>query len=171
VLWLLGAYTELVRLNSIRAQAKDRTEYFLLSRGLKLAGGGFAEFDLLAGKIDTIIETVDPANEAEVDQAVAEIKALFGAVDWVPIPFSEVLAGKNHLPANKLKLRLFKPESGFMGSGAYRAHFFGNHSLAALVRVFLREKLKYSSLALKLRRKANARQPQTSAGLMNSSKS
>lgn len=160
VLWLLGAYTELVRLNSIRAQAKDRGEYFLLTRGLKLAGGGFAEFDQLADQIDTLIETVNPANEAEVDQAVAEIKALFGAIDWVPIPFREVLAGKNHLPANKLKLRLFKPESGFMGSGAYRAHFFGNHSLAALVRVFLWEKLRYSTLSLKLRRKT----PRTATG-------
>lgn len=153
VLWLLGAYTELVKLNSNRAQAKDRNEYFLLARGLKLAGGGFAEFELLADKIDTIIETVNPAHEAEVDRAVAEIKALFGAIDWMPIPFREVLAGKNHLPANKLKLRLFKPETGFMGSGAYRAHFFGNHSMAALVRVFLREKLKYSTLSLRLRRK------------------
>jgi FADH2 O2-dependent halogenase len=171
VLWLLGAYTELVKLNSIRAQAKDRGQYFLLTRGLKLAGGGFAEFDRLADQIDTLIETVNPTNEAEVDQAVAEIKALFGAVDWVPIPFREVLAGKNHLPANKLKLRLFKPESGFMGSGAYRAHFFGNHSIAALVRVFLREKLKYSGLSLRLKRKFSTMQHQTSVGLVNSSKS
>jgi len=153
VLWLLGAYTELVKLNSIRAQARDRREYFLLTRGLKLAGGGFAEFELLADKIDTIIETVNPAHEAEVDQAVAKIKTLFGAIEWVPIPFREVLAGKNHLPANKLKLRLFKPQGGFMGNGAYRAHFFGNHSMADLVRVFLREKFKYSTLSLKLRRK------------------
>lgn len=158
VLWLLGAYTELVKLNSIRAQAKDRNEYFLLTRGLKLAGGGFAEFELLADKIDTIIENVNPAHEAEVDQAVAEIKTVFGAIDWMPIPFREVLAGKNHLPANKLKLRLLKPQSGFMGSGAYRAHFFGNHSMAALVRVFLREKLKYSTLSLKLRRKVKTLQ-------------
>ncbi|MCQ3979885.1 MAG: NAD(P)/FAD-dependent oxidoreductase [Anaerolineae bacterium] len=155
VLWLLGAYTELVKLNSIRAQAKDRQEYFLLTRGLKLAGGGFSEFELLADKIDTIIEAVNPAHDAEVDQAMAEIKALFDAIDWMPIPFREVLAGKNHLPANKLKLRLFKPESGFMGSGPYRAHFFGSHSLAALVQVFLREKLKYSTLSLKLSRKVN----------------
>ncbi len=153
VLWLLGAYTELVRLNSIRAQAADRQEYFRLSRGLKLAGGGFSEFDLLADKIDTIIENVNPAYEAEVDQAVAQIKTIFDAVDWMPIPFREVLAGKNHLPANKLKLRLFNPNSGFMGHGAYRAHFFGNHSMAAVVRIFLREKVNYSALSLKLRRK------------------
>ena len=153
VLWLLGAYTELVKLNSIRAQAGDRKDYFLLTRGLKLAGGGFSEFSDLADKIDTIIENTNPANEAEVDQAVAEIKARFDAIDWMPVPFREVLAGKNHLPANKLKLRLFKPQGGFMGNGAYRANFFGNHSIAALLRVFLREKLKYSTVSLKLRRR------------------
>jgi FADH2 O2-dependent halogenase len=152
VLWLLGAYTELVMLNSIRAQAADRKDYFLLGRGLKLVGGGFPEFDLLAEKIDSIIEQTNPANEAEVDRAVAEIKALFGAIDWMPVPFRDLLAGKNHLPANKLRLRLFKPQGGFLGSGAYRAHFFGNHSMMAVVRIFLREKLKYSALSLKLRR-------------------
>jgi FADH2 O2-dependent halogenase len=154
VLWLLGAYTELLRLNSIRAQASDRKTYFSLAQGLKLVGGGFSEFEVLADKIDTLIEKVNPANEAEVDQAVAEINALFDTIDWLPIPFREILAGKNHLPANKLKLRLFKPQGGFMGSGAYRAHFFGDHSMVALVRVFLREKLKYSTLSLKLRKRS-----------------
>jgi FADH2 O2-dependent halogenase len=154
VLWLLGAYTELLRLNSIRAQASDRKTYFSLAQGLKLVGGGFSEFEVLADKIDTIIEKVNPANEAGVDQAVAEINALFDTIDWLPIPFREILAGKNHLPANKLKLRLFKPQGGFMGSGAYRAHFFGDHSMVALVRVFLREKLKYSTLSLKLRKRS-----------------
>lgn len=155
VLWLLGAYTELVRLNSIRAQAQNRRDYFRLSRGLKLAGGGFPEFEALADKIDTLIENVNPANEVEVDQAVVQIRAIFDAINWLPIPFREVLAGKNHLPANKLKLRLFKPNSGFMGSGAYRAYFFGGHSMAAVVRIFVREKLKYSALSLKWKRKLN----------------
>ncbi len=152
VLWLLGAYTELVKLNSIRAQARDRHEYYRLSRGLKLAGGGFAEFDSVADKIDTIIENVNPTSEADVDRAVAEIKAIFDTVNWMPIPFREVLAGKNHLPANKLKLRLLKPNSGFMGSGAYRAHFFGDHSMAEMIKVFAQEKVKYSPLFWRLKK-------------------
>jgi FADH2 O2-dependent halogenase len=152
VLWLLGAYTELVRLNSIRAQAKNRAEYFSLTRGLKLAGGGFDGFDRLAEAIDTLIEAVNPACEAEVDRAVADIKALFAAIDWLPIPFREVLAGKNHLPVNKLRLRLFNPNSGFMGHGAYRAHFFGNHSMAEVVRIFVREKIKYSARSVRLKK-------------------
>ncbi len=52
---------------------------------------------------------------------------------------------------------------------------FGGRTLegciAALVRVFLREKLRYSGLSLRLRRKVSAMQHQTSVGLVNSSKS
>ncbi len=161
VLWLLGAYTELVRLSSIHARAANRRDYFELARGLKLAGGGFAGFDVLADKIDTIIESTNPADEAEVDRAVAEIKRLFGAIDWLPVPFREVLAGKNHLPANKLRLRLFRREHGFMGNGAYRAHFFGEHSMLDVTRIFVREKIKYAAPVLKLKRRfsANSYQP------------
>jgi FADH2 O2-dependent halogenase len=155
VLWLLGAYTELIKLNSIRAQAEDRQAYFVASRCLKLAGGGFSEFDRLADQVDTIIENTNPADEAAVDQAVAKIEALFAAIIWMPVPFREILAGKTSLPENKIRLRLFNKETGFMGSGDYRAHFFGDHSMAEVVRIFLREKAKYSSLSLKLRRKRN----------------
>lgn len=155
VLWLLGAYTELVKLNTIRAEATDRQAYFDLCRGLKLAGGGFAGFDRVADQIDTIIEAVNPADEANVDQAVAEITGIFNELDWMPIPFREILAGKNHLPVNKLNLRLFKQNSGFMGHGEYRQHFFGTHSMTEVVRIFLQEKLKYSTLSLKLKRKSS----------------
>ena len=96
-------------------------------------------------------------NETEVDQAVAEIKAIFATIAWMPIPFQEILAGKNHLPVNKLRLRLLKPNSGFMGSGAYRQHFFGNHSMTSVIRVFLQEKMKYSGLSLKMKRKFSTR--------------
>lgn len=167
VLWLLGAYTELVKLNSNRAQAADRQTYFSLSRGLKLAGGGFDEFDVLADKIDTIIEEVNPANEREVDRAVAEIKALFDTINWMPVPFKEVLAGKTYLPANKLRLRLFKRQNGFMGSGAYRTHFFGHHSMAEVVNIFVREKIKYSALVLALKRRISYRQHPTPTRLMD----
>ena len=152
VLWLLGAYTELIKLNSIRAQAHDRHAYFRLSRGLNMAGGGFSEFERVADKVDTIIENVNPADEADVDRAVAQINAIFATITWMPIPFREVLAGKNHLPTNKLKLRLFKPNSGFMGQGAYRTHFFGDHSLADVVRIFVQEKIKYSPTYLRLKK-------------------
>lgn len=155
VLWLLGAYTELLKLNTIRAEATNRADYFRLTRGLKMVGGGFAEFDQLANAIDTLIEAVNPKDEADVDRTVAEIQALFGTIDWVPIPFREVLEGKNQLPENKLKLRLFKPKNGFMGHGAYRKHFFGNHSMAEVIKIFVREKIKYSETNLKAQKKSS----------------
>lgn len=153
VLWLLGAYTELIKLHSAHFQAVDRRSYFAQVASLKLAGGGFEVFDRVAAVIDTIIDQVDPHDEAAVDRAVAAIKAVFAGLDWLPLPFRDILDGKNHLPANKLRLRLFKPETGFMGRGSYRRHFFGDRSLADVVWAFVQEELKYSrpSLALKHR--------------------
>lgn len=143
VMWLLGAYTEYVKLLSIRMQSPDRASYFQAARQLKLVGGAFPDFDRVAEQVDAIMERVDPALESEVDQAVAEIRAVFDQVPWMPGAFQEILAGKNHLPANKLKLQLFRKETGFLGSGAYRQHFFGNHSMASIGRAFVAEKARY----------------------------
>ena len=153
VMWLLGAYTELVKLTSARLQSEDAAEYYSHIEQLKLVGGGFSEFDLIADSVDTIIEAVDPANSAAAERAVAEIQAIFANVKWMPIPFREVLAGKTTLPENKLKLRLLKPGSGFLGEGAYREHFFGKHSMADLLRVMVTEKVKYSVPVLKRKKR------------------
>lgn len=144
VLWMLGAYLELVKLISVRGQARDRPDYFARLRGLRLVGGGFSEFDALADQIDSIVETVDVDDEAAVDQAVARIRALYAGVDWMPLAFKHVLAGKNHLPAQKLRLSLLSRDEGFLGTGAYREHFFGNRSLAEAARFFVRDTVKYS---------------------------
>lgn len=157
VMWLLGAYTELLKLVSIHGQATDRHTYLAYSQGLHLVGGGFAEFDRLADKVDALIEAVNPADEADVDRTVAEINALFKSIAWLPIPFQEVLAGKTYLPANKLRLRLFKRETGFMGQGAYRAHFFGDHSMFEVAQRFVQEKLRYSTATLNLKKQLDYR--------------
>jgi hypothetical protein len=54
-MWLLGAYTELVKLNMMRAHAvlgkkPDRQAYYDQLVTLKLAGGGFPAFDRLRQK-------------------------------------------------------------------------------------------------------------------------
>ena len=153
-LWLLGAYTELVKLTSIRTQAIDRDDYFNQAQGLRLAGGGFADFERLADQIDTLVEGVNLADEAEVAQVVAEIKGHMLNIDWLPRPFAKVLAGKTYLPKNKLRLGLLNQKRGFMGQGAYRRHFFGNNpSTPTLLKVFLREKVRYSGAGLNLRRR------------------
>lgn len=156
MLWLLGAYTELVKLTSIRTQAKNQADYYAQLQGLTLSGGGFYKFDALANEIDQLIEQVNPQDEVAVGAVVVDIKKLFATIDWLPRPFAEVLNGKTYLPKNKLRLSLLKRNSGFMGQGEFRRHFFGESpSVSALVKLFVREKMKYSASTLMLKKRFN----------------
>jgi FADH2 O2-dependent halogenase len=155
VQWLLGAYTELVRLNMIRAIAgTDREAYMQRLTQLKLAGGGYPEFDALADEVDSLIEAVEPTDEMAVDQTVAQINAIYDNVPWVATPFRNLLKGKTYLPKNKIRLELLQPGEGFMGKGDYRQHFFEDLSLIDLAQYGLREKIRYAApiLARKHRR-------------------
>jgi len=157
VLWLLGAHLELLKLLSVRAQASDRADYYARARVLKLVGGGFAAFDELARQVYDILENTRVDVDAEVDRAAAAMKALLEAVPWMPYEFRQVLRGKNHLNARKLRLSIIRQESGVLGKGAYRDHFFGNASAGQVARFILREKAKYSVTALNLRRRRGQR--------------
>jgi len=148
VLWLLGAYTEFVKLSSSRKRAACRDDYYREIASLSLTGGGFDEYKNLAEQIDTLIEQLDIKNEQAVDEAVAEIRGLFLALDWLPQAFRETLKGKPYLPKNKLSWKLLKRQTGFMGRGAFRQHFFSNKETLGLVKDFLTEKIKYSTLSL-----------------------
>ena len=149
VQWLLGAYTELVRLNMIRALAgTDREAYMQRLVQLKLAGGGYPEFDAIADQVDSLIEAVDPKDETAVDQTVAQINAIYAQVDWMATPFRELLKGKTYLPKNKIRLELLKPGEGFMGKGEYRQHFFEDLTLMDLARYGLREKVRFAAPVL-----------------------
>ena len=91
---------------------------------------------------------------AAVDRAVADMQALFGAINWMPPPFQALLAGTiNHLPTRKISLRLFKKDAGFLGAGDFRQHFFGDSNMASVVRAFVREKARYSAASLALQRR------------------
>ncbi|MGB5051805.1 MAG: NAD(P)/FAD-dependent oxidoreductase, partial [Caldilineaceae bacterium] len=148
VLWLLGAYTELVMLNSARAQATDRDDYFRRTRPLHLAGGGFPGFQQIADRIDTLMEACNLDDQNSVDRTEAEIQAIFAEVDWLPLAFRHVLAGKNHLPANKLRLSLLAGNESFLKTGEYRKHFFGDSSMWDVTRIFVQEKVKYAAPVL-----------------------
>lgn len=150
VLWLIGAYLELLKLTTIRAKAENQQDYYLQLGKLNLVGGGFAEFDVLTDKIDRIIENIDISQEIEVEQAITKIKTLYEQTNWIPHVFMEVVRGKNHLPANKIQPGLFKRQGGFLGVGNYRQHFFNSLSFTSLIKFFLREKTKYSIPALRL---------------------
>ncbi len=151
VMWLLGAYTEYVKLTSMRARARDRDGYYAEAHSLRLVGGGFPEFKVVADKVDELLEAVDPHDEAAVDATVAEIKTICAEVAWMPKAFSDLLDGKNHLPRRKLRLDLLNSSRGFLGAGAYREHFFGNISTPAMLKAFVAEKLRYSARGLSLR--------------------
>lgn len=163
--WLLGAYTEYLRLNMIRAQAgNDREAYYRRLVELKLVGGGFAEFDAIAQQVDALVEGVDVGDETAVDQTVAAIHAIYAKVAWMPEPFRALLRGKTHLPKNKIRLSLLKPETGFMGGGAYRAHFFEQMTLLDLARFGLQEKIRYAAPLLARRQRRQYRRRVTVVG-------
>lgn len=157
VLWLLGAYLEYVRLVINRMRAKDRAEYLTLLQPHRLAGGGFEPFFAIQAQIDGLIDKVNPADEAEVDRTVAAIKALFASFPWLSSAFRDLLNGKRYLPDNKLRLNLLTSDTGFMGSGVYREHFFGDKTLSELLRKAIADQFRYSTLGIQWQRRTQAR--------------
>ncbi|MGF1492550.1 MAG: NAD(P)/FAD-dependent oxidoreductase [Microcoleaceae cyanobacterium] len=153
VLWLLGAYSELLKLTMIRAKSKTRSQYYAQLQQLKLVGGGFLEFDGLQQQVHGILDQFDLDSTLGIDQAVLEIRNLYRQTRWMPHQFQEILRGKNHLPASKIRLTLLKKHGGFLGSGIYRTHFFGRSSLWSIVKLFFKEKLKYSLVRILFKRK------------------
>ena len=157
VVWLLGAYLEYLSLVINRYRANNRDEYIQLMQGHKLAGGGFPLFFEIQEKIDALMDQVNPEDEADVDRTVAEIKKQFERFPWMSTAFRDLLNGKNHLPDNKLRLNLLNRRVGFMGSGEYRKHFFGDKSMLELTKKAIDDQLKYSVPALNRKRKTRAR--------------
>lgn len=157
VLWLLGAYLEYVRLVINRMRARNREEYLQLMRPHKLAGGGFDLFFTIQEQIDALIDAVDPDDEADVDHTVEQVKALLFSFPWLSTAFQDLLNGKTHLPNNKLRLNLLDRDKGFMGSGEYRKHFFGDEPLSKLLNKAIADQFRYSTLGLKWQRRKRAR--------------
>jgi tetracycline 7-halogenase / FADH2 O2-dependent halogenase len=153
VQWLLGAYLEYLMLSITRMRAKDRGDYIQLLANNRLAGGGFEGFFELQEQVDALFDAVNPEDEDDVERAVTKARKLIFDFPWLPKPFKDVLEGKNHLPKHKFRLTLFNKADGFMGSGAYRQHFFGDLSLWDLARKSLQEYFTYSRLWLRWQRK------------------
>ena len=95
VLWLLGAYTELVKLMSAKAEAGSRAEYYREVTALRLVGGGFTEFRALAKQLDAVVARTDLLSDTEVREAVALFQTRLTELHWLPHPFREVLGGQN----------------------------------------------------------------------------
>ena len=148
VLWLLGAYTEFVKLTSARARMANRETYYRDTRSLKLAGGGFVDFAALAAELDTVMAATDLNDPQQVSKTAEYIKLLLSQAPWLPRAFRDILKGKNHLPRHKLRIGLLRPDHGFLGEGSYREHFFGSSSLRTLFETFIGERFRYSKLAV-----------------------
>jgi FADH2 O2-dependent halogenase len=153
VMWLLGAYTELVKLNMMRAQAgTNRQAYYDQLVTLKLVGGGYPEFDAVADRVDQIMEAVNIDDATAVSTgsgqtvaaAVAEINQIFRSLDWIADPYIALLDGKTYLPKNKIRLSLLKPGKGFMGKGTYKKHFFGDLTMRDLLVYGAKEKVRFA---------------------------
>ncbi|MDW7754507.1 MAG: NAD(P)/FAD-dependent oxidoreductase [Brevefilum sp.] len=153
VQWLLGAYLEYLMLSITRMRAKDRQDFIQLLSNNRLAGGGFEGFFNLQEQVDAFFDDVDPEDELDVDQTVDKARALFIQFPWLPQPFQDVLNGKNHLPKHKFRLTLFNKNDGFMGSGAFRQHFFGNMTLFELAKKSVQDYFTYSRAHLRWQRK------------------
>ncbi|MCK5923833.1 MAG: NAD(P)/FAD-dependent oxidoreductase, partial [Methylococcales bacterium] len=154
VLWLLGAYTELIKLNSMRMSAKGcRAAYVEQLSQLSCVGGGYEGFAEVAQKIDLIIEAVDLKDEGQIVGAVVRIESILRHIDWMPLPFLHLLEGKTALPKHKIRFDIFQKRTGFMRSGSYRRHFFGDHTMWSMIPVFIKEKIKYSPLYLNYRQR------------------
>ena len=141
VLWLLGAYTELVKLLSARVNAQTRAAYYAETASLKLVGGGFAEFEALAQRVERVIEAGNLTDEEKASQ----VKALLSQTSWLPQAYKDVLEGKTYLPRHKLRAGLLQRDAGFMGFGAYRQHFFAKTGVLDLLsNLRISEKVRYS---------------------------
>lgn len=143
VLWLSGAYLELLQLTSSRALTSNTQEYYQRLQGLQLVGGGFSEFEQLAQQIYTLLDSVF-AGSPKIPAVASQITQLLNQSSWMPEVFRAILRGKNHLPSKKFHPRLLKPKQGIMRTGLYRRHFFGDRSLLFFVRFYLYERAQYA---------------------------
>nr|WP_315475732.1 hypothetical protein [uncultured Undibacterium sp.] len=158
VVWLLAAYLEYLRLIMNRFRAKgDREKYLELMKPHRLVGGGFHKFFEIQEQIDALMDVVNPEDEADVDRTVAEVRRLFDGFPWIPTTIRDLLHGKNHLPDKKLRLNLLNRKGGFLGSGIYRDHFFGDESMLNLLILAAKDEMKYSVRGIRKQREYRAR--------------
>ena len=95
---------------------------------------------------------------------MAQIRLLLTSFPWLSSAFRDLLEGKNHLPNNKLRVNLLNQTDGFLGDGIYRAHFFGDHTLADLAVKAAGEQARYSVPALNWQRRSHAHLATQTAG-------
>jgi len=162
VVWILGAYLELVRLTGYRQSllkhCSSKTQRLELPVPvLSLVGGGYDAFEALASEIDEIVEALDISDRAAVDFAVEKIRQRILQEKWIPYSHRAIAMGARHLPKRKFSWRLFMSEGGVMGRADYKAHFFADTSLLDLAWFMLKERLRYSRTMIGIMHRLNRR--------------
>ncbi len=150
VLWILGAYLELVKLTTYRYQLERKARTFnerleFPFPKLSLVGGGYPAYFELADKMDNSLNSLKNKNNAEIDRVAKEMRQHLNEADWIPHSFREIANGKKHLPNRKFTHRLLLNKGGIMGTSEFRNHFYEDLTLFDLATKMLSEKIKYSS--------------------------
>ena len=159
VIWILGAYLELVGLTTYRClvekntgSLEERISYPMPD--LSLVGGGYAPFNDLANFAYELVEGVASDDEAAMSAAARTLRDRIQAEHWIPYSHREISLGKRHLPKAKFTARLFRQKGGPLGDGDFREHFFDGINAVGLARFLARDARRYS-------RKSIARQYRT----------
>ena len=152
VIWILGAYLELVKLTTTRMrQLGTRTSSQSSSiewPELNLIGGGYVRFNHLLEQVDLLLERLDLNDQQAVSRCAEQMRKLIKQNRWISYAFRQLSDGKNHLPDSKYTWRLLLTEGGILGPKDYREHFFPDISLLQLSRFMLRERQRYSENSL-----------------------
>jgi FADH2 O2-dependent halogenase len=153
VLWILGAYLELVKLTTYRYQLERKATTFnerldFPFPKLSLVGGGYPAYFELADKMDSSLNSLKNKSNAEIDRVAQEMRQHLNEADWIPYSFREIANGKKHLPNRKFTHRLLRNKGGIMGTPEFRNHFYEDLTLFDLATKMLSEKIKYSRHAI-----------------------
>ena len=150
VLWLLGAYTEFLKLMTVRMRSrKSRAGYFEDFREMKLVGGGFSDYWDFAEDIYAQLRGVEGKTETELEAVLGEMQRRFETEPWIEPRFRAILEGAKCLPKNKFRFELVKP---LFVKSRYRKHFFGGAGVLRIGVFVVGEFLRYSRVGLGVRR-------------------
>jgi len=166
VMWLTGAYLELVRLTTFRQSMQkslsnqrltdsDKAHHSLWHFPIpdfKLIGGGFQDYEILFDDLSSKIETLDMSDPVAIEQTVNEMKQKITNAEWIPASHRAIASGARHLPRNKYNLKLFTRKGGLLGEEPYREHFFNDTNPLDLA-----DTLRYTRSAITQRHKREMR--------------
>lgn len=148
VIWITGAYLELVRLTTFRqsllkhCRTRQECQAFPLP-DLALVGGGFQPFVDLARQAEAWIEAVPEGDGAQASRAAVRLREAILEQPWIPESHKQIALGKAALPRNKFRLQLLRHPGGVLGQEDYRQHFFADTSLPDLAVFLMAEKWRY----------------------------